>query len=71
MTTTETKSPCEGAVQIGSTHDLRAVWQRNGKTFMVIHDAKQRAHVLDVMPEEIVRRCEPPIPWSEFAARRG
>jgi hypothetical protein len=54
---------CEGAVQIGSTHDLRAVWLRDGRNFMVIHDAKNQAYVFDVNPKEIVRRCNPPIPF--------
>ena len=63
MTTTKPQSPCAGAVQIGSTYDLRAVWQRDGANFMVIYDAAQRAHVLNVTPDEIMRRLDPPIPW--------
>lgn len=55
------------AMQIGSTRDMRAGWLLEGKTFIVVHDAKQRPCVIDVKPEEVVRRCDPPIPWVELA----
>jgi hypothetical protein len=59
-------SPCEGAVQIGSTSDLRAVWQKGKKTFMVFHDARLRMHVEDVSPTVVARKCDPPIPWDSL-----
>jgi hypothetical protein len=53
---TETDSPCEGAVQVGSTSDLRAVWKKNGKLFMVFYDAKNRMHTEVVKAGVIVRK---------------
>tara|TARA_R110000850_G_scaffold42454_18_gene108954 strand:+ start:1812 stop:2042 length:231 start_codon:yes stop_codon:yes gene_type:complete len=64
--TIDAPSPCEGAVQIGSTSELRAVWQKGDKTFMVFHDAQSRMHVKDVSPTVITRKREPPIPWDSL-----
>mgnify|MGYP003377137337 CR=1 FL=1 len=60
----EPRNLCEGAVQIGYTDDIRAIWERGGELFMVVHDAKETAHRITVSPEQVVRRLDSPIPWG-------
>lgn len=57
---------CEGAVQIGSTDDLRAVWQKGERTFMVFYDAQARVFVEDVGTAVVAREYDPPIPWESL-----
>jgi len=59
------KSPCEGAAQVGSTADLRAIWRRGKKRpFIVVHDARLNPHVLPVLVKDIAKKCNPPIPYK-------
>jgi hypothetical protein len=51
---------------IGYTADRRAIWCRDGKRFMVTHDARGRPHVLDAEP--VVTPQDPPKPYSEIAS---
>lgn len=60
------KDLMDGACQIGSTEDQRAVWKKGDRLFMVVHDAKLRRTVVDVDPSVIVREFDPPIPWDPY-----
>lgn len=45
---------------IGKTPDSRAVWQNGSSApFIIVHDAKQKRHVIEVRAEEFTRLDEP------------
>ena len=59
------KSPCEGAAQVGYTKDFRAIWRRGKeRPFIVVYDARLNPHILLVRVKDIVRKCNPPIPYK-------
>jgi len=59
------KSPCERAAQVGYTKDFRAIWRRGKeRPFIVVHDARLNPHIIPVLVKDIVRKCNPPIPYK-------
>lgn len=56
----------DGAVQVGATRDMRAVWQKDGKLFTIGFSPDEGSYIKPATNEDIARRYDPPVPASRL-----